>query len=131
MVLNYDYYKSIWVINPSLSLEKFLEDAGVEKGYALIMFTRIYYSIYSELIDVKIEYEKYYSFEYDSLENYLYKKINLEKKDIKKLNKAVRKNPNSRIFRKDNQFNHDYSISELITSKEMYKSIIKILNPKK
>ena len=59
MVLAYDFYKAFWLLNPKLSKDNFLKIVGAEKGYSLNMFTRIYNSIYSELIDVENEYEKY------------------------------------------------------------------------
>lgn len=127
MVLAYDFYKAFWLLNPNLSREKFVEIVGANKGYALNMFTRIHNSIYSELIDVENEYKKYYSFEYETFEIYLFKKYNLKVKEIKKLIKKKNKFPHCKIYRKDDHSYGDYSLPTFITSETMYKRITKIL----
>lgn len=127
MVLAYDFYKAFWLLNSKLSKEIFLEIVGAKKGYSLNMFTRIHNSIYSELIDVENEYEKYYSFEYETFEIYLFKKYNLETKAIKKLIKKKNKYPHCRIYRKDDHSYGDYNIPQFITSETMYKRITKLL----
>lgn len=131
MILAYDFYKSFWLINPNLSLKFFLDIVGAEKGYALNMFTRIHNSVYSELIDLESEFEKYYSFEYESFENYLFKKYNIEVKDIERLMKKKKKNPHCRIFKKDDYSYGDYTIPQFITSEPMYKRIINVLKQNK
>jgi hypothetical protein len=127
MVLAYDFYKSFWLLNPKLTKDVFLNIVGANNGYALNMFTRIHYSIFSELIDVENEYVKYYSFEYQTFDDYLFKKYNLDAKEIKKLNKKKNKFPFCKIYRKDDHSYGDYSIPQFITSETMYKRITKIL----
>ncbi|MDR6843333.1 hypothetical protein [Flavobacterium granuli] len=130
MILHYDFYKGLWLINSELTIDYFLESIGVEKGYALDMFTRMYNCIFSELIDIEEEYLKYYSFEYENFEVYLYKKYNLEKKDIKKVLKKMSKFPHCKIYKKDDYSYGDYTIPQFITSETMHKRINKILKEK-
>ncbi|MEC4086234.1 hypothetical protein [Myroides odoratimimus] len=127
MVLAYDFYKSFWILNPNLTKEYFLIKVGARDGYAKNMFSRIYDCIFSELIDVEEEYEKYYSFEYESFAYYLYKKYNLKVEDIEELIHQINTFPNCRIYRKDDHSYGDYKVPQFITSEIMYDRIIKIL----
>jgi hypothetical protein len=70
MKLAYDFYKSLLLVNKKLTKEIFLAKTGALDGYSLNMFSRMYDSITSELIDVEREFEKYYSFEYKSFEQF-------------------------------------------------------------
>ncbi len=72
MKIAYDFYKSILLINKNLTKEIFIAKAGANAGYAYNMFSRIYDSIESELINLDIEYNKYYSFDHSTLEHFLY-----------------------------------------------------------
>lgn len=85
MKLTYDYSKSLLMINKNLTKEIFIQKTGARDGYSLNMFSRMYDSITSELIDIEKEFDKYYSFEYNSFEQFLYKKYNLKSKHIKDL----------------------------------------------
>lgn len=127
MKLAYDTYKAFLVINPNLCEEKFLEIVGAKRGYSVQMFSRIHRSIYSELIDIENEYNKYYICEYNNFENFLYKKYNIPSEDIKKLLKKIKKYPHCKIFKKDDHSYGDYSIPQFIESETMYKRIFKIL----
>lgn len=127
MILSYDFYKSIWLINNSLTKEVFLEIVGAKDGYAKNMFSRIYDSVFSERIDMEREYNKYYSFEYESFEKYLYKKYNLEPDDIERLIEEKKKYPHCNIYRKDDHSYGDYQIPQLVTSEVMRDRINNIL----
>lgn len=130
MILHYDFYKGFWLINPKITLDFFLEKTGAEKGYALDMFTRMYNCIFSELINVEEEYLKYYSFEYETFEIYLYKKYNLEIKQIEKIIKKMNKFSHCKIYKKDDYSYGDSTIPQFITSETMHKRINKILKAK-
>ena len=130
MVLAYDFYKSFWLINPQLTEEKFLEIVGAKSGYSLDMFSRIYQSIFSELIDVEKEYEKYYSYEYETFVAYLYKKYNLEVDAIDRLLKLRDEYPDSRVFRKEDHSYGDYQIPNFLEADQMRDKIFEILNMK-
>ena len=130
MILHYDFYKGFWLINPKITLDFFLEKTGAEKGYALEMFTRMYNCIFSELINIEDEYLKYYSFEYETFETYLYKKYNLEIKQIKKIVRKKNKFSHCNIYKKDDYSYGDSSIPQFITSETMHKRINKILKAK-
>src|SRR5271169_2297798 len=79
MKYQYSYSKSLFVINRLLTKDIFLEKAGIEQGkYAEQMFTRIYDCIFSELINIEDQYQKYYKIEYSSLAVFLYQKYCIE-----------------------------------------------------
>ena len=130
MTLTYNFSGCFWLISPSLSRERFIEKVGAGTGLSLKMFSRMYNCIYSELIDVNEEFEKYYSFEYYSLELFLYKKYNLDVDDIDKLMIAKRENPHCNLYRKDNYSYGDYGLTAFIFSETMYDRIQKILMQK-
>lgn len=131
MILSYDFYKSLLLINKNLKKEIFLEKAGAQSGYSLNMFSRMFDSVSSELINVDLEYEKYYSFEYESMEQFLYKKYNVRGKHIKELMQFRKDNPDCILYRKDDNSYGDYGIPQFMFSESMNDRIIEILTLKK
>ena len=131
MKLAYDFSKSLLLINKNLTKENFIERAGVKDGYSLNMFSRMYDSVTSELIDVDIEYKKYYSFEYGSLEQFLYRKYNLKGKYIDELMEERKNNPDCILYRKDDSSYGDYGISQFTFSETMYDRVMEIIMLKK
>lgn len=127
MKLTYSYSKSFLLLNRNLTKKIFLDKSGVKEGYSYIMFSKMYDSIFSELIDLDYEYEKYYSFEYTSLKEFLYKKYNLNEEDITELLEERRKNPACGLYRKDDNSYGDYGLAEFSFSEVMYERIINIL----
>jgi len=128
MLLNYRYDESLLLINKNLTKELFLQKAGVTKGYAYEMFASMYDSIHSELINIKEEYTKYYSFEYPMLEAFLYKKLNVKWDHIKMVAKQMEKNPDCILYRKKDGYSHGhYGLTQFTFSDTMYKRVIKIL----
>jgi hypothetical protein len=127
MKLGYDFYNSLLLINKNLTKEIFIERTGVKDGYSLSMFSRMYDSVTSELIDVDEEYEKYYSFEYKSMEHFLYRKYNLKGKHIEELMGERKKNPDCLLYRKDDNSYGDYGIAQFTFSDTMYDRVMEIL----
>lgn len=127
MKLAYDYYKSFIFIDKDLNKERFLEEVGVKNGFSYEMFSRIYDSITSGLVNAEIEYQKYYSFEYDSFEKYLYRKLNMKVSEIEDLLSQQKENPNCILYRKNDNAYGDYGLSQFIFSDTMYDRIISIL----
>jgi hypothetical protein len=128
MVLNYRYSESLLLINKNLTKELFLQKAGVTKGYAYEMFSSMYDSIHSELINVKEEYNKYYSFEYPTPEDFLYKKLNIKWEHIETVIKQMKKNPDYILYRKSDDYSHGhYGLTQFTFSETMYKRVEKIL----
>lgn len=127
MKLGYEYDESFLLIHKNLTKEVFLEKAGVSSGFSYEMFSHMYDSITSELINMDKEYHEYYSFEYLSLEAFLYKKFNLKPKSINKLIKAREKNPECILYRKDDYAYGDYGLTQFTFSETMYKRIIELL----
>ena len=131
MKLAYDFYKSLLLINRNLNKDIFLEKAGVKYGYSLDIFFRMYDCIFSELIDLDKEYEKYYAFEYRSLELFLYKKYNLKLQYIEELMEERKNNPECLLYRKDDNSYGDYGLAQFAFSESMYERINDILMLKK
>lgn len=127
MKLAYDFYKSIILIDSRLTREKFLEYAGARTGYSLYMFSRMYDSITSELIDIERQFREYYAFEYRTIERFLYRKFNIEPKDIDQIMKEKEINPNCIIYKKKDYAYGDYGLDQLAFSEPMYERIKNIL----
>lgn len=115
------------LMHPDLTEQQFLHKAGAKSGYAKQMFTDMYNSITSELIDVISEFERFYSFEYKTFEGYLYKKYNFEEEVILDLTKVMKENPNCRLYRKDEHSYGKYEIASFTTSDTMRDRITEIL----
>lgn len=130
MKLSYDFYKSLLLINKHLTKEIFIEKAGVQDGYSLKMFSRMYDSVTSELIDVDEEYKKYYSFEYNSMEKFLYRKYNLKEEHIIELMEERKNNPDYVLYRKDDNSYGNYGITQFSFSDTMYDRVVEILTLK-
>ncbi|MCU0349765.1 MAG: hypothetical protein MUF43_02895 [Flavobacterium sp.] len=131
MKLAYDFYKSLLLMNKNLTKENFLEKSGSQSGYSLNMFSRMYDSVSSELINVDLEYEKFYAFEYENIEQFLYRKYNIREKYIEELMKFRKDNPDCILYRKDDHSYGDYGIPQFMFSESMYDRIIEILTLKK
>lgn len=127
MKLAYDFYKSLLLVNKNLTKEIFIEKSGAGNGYSLDMFSRMYDSITSELIDVEREFDKYYSFEYKSIEQFLYRKYNIKAEHIKELMEEKSSNPECIIYRKDDNSFGDYGIGTFTFSETMYDRVTNII----
>lgn len=127
MKLDYDFYKSLILINKNLTKEIFIESAGVKDGYSLSMFSRMYDSVTSELINLDEEYKKYYSFEYKSMKHFLYRKYNLKERHIDELMEERKNNPDYFLYRKDDNSYGDYGITQFAFSDTMYNRVMEIL----
>lgn len=127
MKLAYDFYKSLLLINKNLTKEIFLEKSGAQSGYSLNMFSRMYDSVTSELINMDLEYEKFYSFEYENIEQFLYRKYNIKVEYIDELMQFRKDNPDCILYRKDDASYGDYQIPQFMFSEPMYDRIIDIL----
>ncbi|MDP3013367.1 MAG: hypothetical protein Q8M92_03940, partial [Candidatus Subteraquimicrobiales bacterium] len=105
-----------------------LQKAGIEKGkYAEDMFSRLYDSIFSELIDVEAQYEKYYKIEYLNFEEFLYKKYSVEPDIICEFMRLKSENENYRIYKKNDFSYGDYGIFHFAFSDEMNERVANIL----
>lgn len=127
MKLSYDFGNSLLLLNRKLTKDIFLEKAKVKSSYSLNLFSKMFDSIFSELIDVENEFEKYYSFEYESIEHYLYKKYNLKSDHLFKLMEERKENPDCGLYRKDDFSYGDYGLSQFAFSDTMYERVTNIL----
>ncbi|RCW23448.1 hypothetical protein DFO77_1483 [Marinilabilia salmonicolor] len=130
MRIPYDSYSSLLLLNPSVSRRKFLNKVGVKKNtYSYDMFYRIYDFIHSELIDLRKEYEKYYSIEYDTYENFIYHKLNIEYDVIESVKHKLKENKSLRLFYKPDELSYgdSGSIYNFVFSEEMEERIFNLL----
>lgn len=129
MVLRYDY-QSIFVINRNLTKDIFLQMASIEKdGYAKDMFSRMYDNIFSELIDLEYEYQKYYSKEYDCFERFLYRKMYLDDEDIDKIIEIKKENSDYIVYLKKDDYSYGDGggLMQFAFSETMHERITNIL----
>lgn len=130
MRIQSDSFSSLLLLNPSISRRKFLKKVGVKKNtYSFDMFYRIYDFIHSELIDLKKEYEKYYSIEYDTYESFIYHKLNIEYDIIESAKQKLKENKSLRLFYKpdDLAYGDSGSIYNFVFSEEMEERIFNLL----
>lgn len=81
IILNEHAY--LLLIDKNLNKKSFVLNAKVKEGtYAFILVERIYDMIFSELIDLKKEFDNYYCNEYSSFPVFLKKHYNLDEKLI-------------------------------------------------
>jgi len=127
MKFTYDFFESIILIDSTLTKEKFLEFTGATSGYALDMFSRIFDSITSELIDLEKQFKEYYAFEYITMERFLFRKFNLESEDIDKIMREKKINPHCIIYKKRDYAYGNAGLDQFAFSEPMYERIFKIL----
>jgi len=85
--LNNFHKKHVIAAPPDLKLiemiDKFLGAAKMDSNkYAGKLFANILEAFFGELEDIKVIYENYYVREYDNVEEYMYKKMLMEKGEI-------------------------------------------------
>jgi hypothetical protein len=127
MKLAYDFYKSILLVDSRLNKEIFLEYAAARSGYALEMFSRMYDSITSELINLEKQFCDYYAFEYITLERFLYIKYNIEEADIEKIMQEKQANSHCVVYKRKDYAYGDYGLDDFAFSDPMYERIRDIL----
>ncbi|MCM1221834.1 MAG: hypothetical protein NC548_45920 [Lachnospiraceae bacterium] len=115
------------VVNKNLSKEYFLSRAGALHGYAKDMFSRIYDSIFSEAERVDDILNKYYSDEYEKIEDFLYSKYCINPSDVDEIMKLVKSNENYVLYDFDELNYGDSGAVTFAFSSDMYERIINIL----
>lgn len=128
MRFEYDWSTAFILINRKITKEGFIEKTGVKHGYSFQMFSRMFDAIFSELIDLEQEFDKYYAVEYDSIGHMLYKKYNLTTENIEHILKAKNDNPSCILYRTNDGFSFgDYGIIQFAFSDPMYDRITDLL----
>lgn len=129
MKYQYDSYKSIFVVNKNLTIEKFLKEVDCEKGsYAEDMFYRVYRAIFAEAKNLEELYSEYYKQEYQSLREFLYKKYCIEFAIIEDILKKKQSNPNFILLDVDDFAYGDYGVFDYAFSEDMGDRVINILS---
>ena len=54
MKLSYDFGKSLLLLNSRLTKDIFLEKSGAKNGYSITLFSKMFDSIFSGLIDLEM-----------------------------------------------------------------------------
>jgi len=130
MIYNYDDFGQFFIIiDKNLTKEIFLTNVKVEQGsFAEDMFSRIYDSIFSELINLEEEFEKYYSIEYKSIQHFLFQKFCFPSDVIKDFFSLKSQSESYCIFYKHEKDSYgDYSITRYAFSDEMYEKVTSTL----
>lgn len=122
MRYNYDYDKSLIVVDRRLTKEIFLQNAGIKQGkYAEDMFSRMYDWIFSEASYLEDVFEKYYKPEYDNFRDFLYKKYTLSNDAINELMSIKSQSENYTIIDVDELSSGDSGFIRLVFDNEMDK----------
>lgn len=118
------------IINQNFTRENFISNANVKTGtYAYELTERIYKTLFSEVVDVKAEYEKYYSDEFDTMFGYIKRKYNLKADVLNAIKKYYSKN--MILYYGKVHTTGDYNLEQLIYSDQMVETLNNLLKDKK
>lgn len=130
MIYNYDDFGQFFIIiDKNINKEIFLENVKVTPdSLAEDVFTRIYDSIFSELINLEEEFEKYYNVEYKNIQHFLYQKFCLPIEVVDDFFSLKSQRESYCLFYKHEKDSYgDYSITRYAFSEEMYDKVTSIL----
>ncbi len=115
-------------IHRKLTKKKFLKRSKVVKNtYAERLILMIYDFLNSELVDLRREYKKFYSMEYDNFKIFLERKLNIPISMILELEDYEKRHPQLKLYRKEWGTYGNHNIGTFILSNEMKERIEKIL----
>ena len=113
-------------IKKNISKCKFLKKIKVKSNcFGGLLFSRIYDSFFSEIIDLNLEYRKYHNCEYNTFNEFLQKKYNIPKEVALKGEKKLAKFKNTSLFFKKEDVSGDYNLESFIMSEEGFTNIVK------
>lgn len=115
------------VVNRNLTLDLFLQQTGATEGYAKIMFTDMYNSIFAECRNIEKDYELYYQLEYEDIRHYLRKRYNVMKDDVEKIIEIKKRNPNYTIIAYDSSSSGNGCSDSLMFENKLVQRIENIL----
>lgn len=130
MTYNYDEFGHFFIIlDKNINKDIFLSKINVKKNtYSENLFIRMYDSIFSELINIEEEFEKYYKLEYNSLKEFLFKKFCVPKDVIEKMYSIKAERESYCINFKKNYYSYgDYGMVQFTFSEKMYNKVMNIL----
>lgn len=117
------------VINKNFDREMFIINANVVTGtYAEEVVNRICNELFSELIDVYNEYQKYYSEEFSTMFKYLEKKFNLDTETIDEIKGFYKENMT--IYYGKSNSTGDYILDNLLKSDQILDFLNNMLKDK-
>lgn len=127
MKIDYGSFNGLFLIHKKLNKKIFVAKVGAKTGHSVNMFSRMFDCIFYELINVDSEFKKYYKFEYKSLDNFLYKKLNIDEDSISLLMKVRKKNPDCILYRKPDSVGGYYNLIQFAFSETLNERITNIL----
>ena len=105
---SYQYCEHLKVVNKGLTLDKFLDKAGVGDGFARLLFVKIYNSVMAESENLESVYELYYRPEYATFEDFISAKFAIPKKSLELLMNGLKEKEDYTLIRYDSL---DYGVT--------------------
>lgn len=130
MTYNHDEFGHFFIVlDNRINKELFINLAGgKENSFSSDIFSRMYDSVFSELINLEEMYEKYYKIEYSSFEQFLYKKYCVPAETIDEMKTLTSKRESYQVFFKKSFYAYgDYGITRFVFSDDMYEKVMNIL----
>jgi hypothetical protein len=126
MIYQYDDFNYFLVIDKDFTKNIFIKKMKVKPdSYAEKIVCRIYDYLTVNAVDVVEEYKNYYAKEYRNLNEFLYKKYNIESTLIRTLIKVLTED--NKLYHCNKYGTGDNSICELVFSDSMLSTLNKIV----
>ena len=109
-------------LNGYISKQAFLEKSQVTGGYAQQLMERIFDCLMTGLVNLREEYQTYYSPEYSDIESFLFWKYSISEEILERIQHNI--GSNDLVGYGALYSGGDYTLGQLITSDEM----LKVLN---
>ena len=133
MIIHYNINDVLINLRSDLRKNDFLKQVGAKRSLHLETFSSVFDGIYSGLIDIEKEYHRFFSEEYDSFEEYLYRKFSLTKNEVDYIIDSNRKDDGIRFFRRAYGFYGYKSILDYLGDDDkegniLYKKVLNMLS---
>lgn len=126
LLIQLNDYNYILLINKGLTKGEFLKKVKVKKNtFAGNLMERVYENLINEASDLLYEYERFYSREYESLEEFLYKKLLIDKDTIKLLLDNF--SEEHYLYMGDLTASGNYNLAQFILSDDFKEALNKVL----
>jgi len=126
LLIQLNDYNYILLINKDLTEGEFLKKVKVKKNtFAGNLMERVYENLINEASDLLYEYERFYSREYASLGEFLYKKLLIDKDTINLLLDNF--SEEHYLYMGDLTASGNYNLAQFILSDDFKEALNKIL----
>lgn len=123
MVIEIDTYEYLLNLRSDIKKKDFLIFFGAEKGFHKEVFSSIYDSIYTSLIDLEDEYLTFFSREYTDFKSFLLKKMNLNRAEADYVVKSNQEHSTIRFYRRPYGFFGNRSILDYLEDDDLEKKV--------